>query len=211
MVGFNRRFDPHCAALSAPRRGRDRRGGDRHHPSARSLAPSSRLCQALGRALPRHDDPRPRHGALPSRRGADRGPRHGRSLVRSAIGDAGDLDTAVVIMETKSGSSCRSLARAAPPMAMTSAIEAHGSKGMFRADNMYETTVELADADGYGRDKIQNFFLERYASGLPVRARRFHHRAPRKAPFAERRGRSQGQSARRRRRRFLAKKARIEL
>ena len=34
---------------------------------------------------------------------------------------------------------------------------------MIRADNMYETTVELANADGYGRDKIQNFFLERYA------------------------------------------------
>jgi myo-inositol 2-dehydrogenase/D-chiro-inositol 1-dehydrogenase len=34
---------------------------------------------------------------------------------------------------------------------------------MLRADNVRETTVEFAGAEGFSSDKILNFFLERYA------------------------------------------------
>jgi myo-inositol 2-dehydrogenase/D-chiro-inositol 1-dehydrogenase len=34
---------------------------------------------------------------------------------------------------------------------------------MARADNILETTVEIAGATGFARDPAQNFFLERYA------------------------------------------------
>jgi hypothetical protein len=73
MVGFNRRFDPNFAALQARiAAGSDRRGRDRHDHVARSQSAADLLCRALRRPLPRHDDPRFRHGALPARRGADR-------------------------------------------------------------------------------------------------------------------------------------------
>jgi myo-inositol 2-dehydrogenase/D-chiro-inositol 1-dehydrogenase len=57
MVGFNRRFDPHFRAVRAEIDkgtigGRD--GGD-HQPRPRR--PAGRLHQAVGRHLPRHDDP----------------------------------------------------------------------------------------------------------------------------------------------------------
>ena len=76
MIGFNRRFDPSFATLR--RRiadGRDRRGRARHDPVARSLAAAGGLPGTVGRAVPGHDDPRLRHGALPPRRGAGRGAR----------------------------------------------------------------------------------------------------------------------------------------
>ena len=40
----------------------------------------------------------------------------------------------------------------------------HGSKGMLRAGNIHETTVEEAGPKGFTTDRIENFFLERYAA-----------------------------------------------
>ena len=42
-------------------------------------------------------------------------------------------------------------------------IEVHGSEGMARADNIHETTVEIAGKSGFRGDPVQHFFLERYA------------------------------------------------
>ena len=41
-------------------------------------------------------------------------------------------------------------------------IEVHGSKGMLRAGNVHNTTVEVANAEGFHEDPILNFFTERY-------------------------------------------------
>ena len=65
QIGFNRRFDP--AHASVARRGRDgagRRAASRadHEPRPRPAAAGVR--PRLGRDLPRHDDPRLRHGPL---------------------------------------------------------------------------------------------------------------------------------------------------
>jgi myo-inositol 2-dehydrogenase/D-chiro-inositol 1-dehydrogenase len=49
-------------------------------------------------------------------------------------------------------------------MATTSGIEVHGSKGMLRAGNVHETTVERADGAGFTQDVIQNFFIDRYVA-----------------------------------------------
>ena len=70
MIGFNRRFDPNFSALQKRvARRRRRHGRDRHHHLARPRSAAGLLHRAFGRPLPRHDDPRFRHGALPSRRG----------------------------------------------------------------------------------------------------------------------------------------------
>ena len=105
MVGFNRRFDPSFRALKA-RLDEGEIGTleqvDHHQPRPRPAA--ARLHQGLGRPVPRHDDPRFRHGALAARRGAGRGLRDRQlrwSTRRSA--KAGDIDTAMVVLRTASG------------------------------------------------------------------------------------------------------------
>ena len=41
-------------------------------------------------------------------------------------------------------------------------IEVHGSTGMVRAENIHETTVEIAGEQGFTRAPLMNFFIERY-------------------------------------------------
>jgi myo-inositol 2-dehydrogenase/D-chiro-inositol 1-dehydrogenase len=84
--------------------------------------------------------------------------------VDPAIGKAGDVDTAVVILQTKSGSVCEISNSRRASYGYDQRIEAHGSKGMVAAGNVRETTVEHAGAHGYTVDKALNFFLERYAA-----------------------------------------------
>jgi myo-inositol 2-dehydrogenase/D-chiro-inositol 1-dehydrogenase len=88
----------------------------------------------------------------------------GSALVDKAIGEAGDVDTAVVILETKSGKVAQISTSRRATYGYDQRIEAHGAKGMLRADNVRETTVEFAGAQGFASDKVLNFFLERYAA-----------------------------------------------
>jgi myo-inositol 2-dehydrogenase / D-chiro-inositol 1-dehydrogenase len=86
------------------------------------------------------------------------------SLVDKAIGEAGDVDTAVVILQTKSGKVAEISNSRRASYGYDQRIEAHGSKGMLQAGNVKETTVEFAGANGFATDKALNFFLERYAA-----------------------------------------------
>lgn len=86
----------------------------------------------------------------------------GSALVSHAIGEAGDIDTAVVIMETKSGKVAQISNSRRATYGYDQRIEVHGSSGMAHAANVSETTVEIAGASGFIRDKALNFFLERY-------------------------------------------------
>ena len=85
-------------------------------------------------------------------------------LVDPAIGQAGDFDTAVVTLKTASGKLCQISNSRRATYGYDQRIEVHGSKGMLRADNMLENTVELSNADGMCKAATQPFFLERYAA-----------------------------------------------
>jgi myo-inositol 2-dehydrogenase/D-chiro-inositol 1-dehydrogenase len=86
----------------------------------------------------------------------------GSALVDKAIGGAGDIDTAVVIMETKTGKVAQISNSRRAAYGYDQRVEAHGEKGMLHAANVRETTVEWAGAHGFASDKALNFFLERY-------------------------------------------------
>jgi myo-inositol 2-dehydrogenase/D-chiro-inositol 1-dehydrogenase len=88
----------------------------------------------------------------------------GSSLVDPEIGKAGDVDTAAVLLETKSGRICQISNSRRAAYGYDQRIEVHGSKGMIRAGNVHETTVEIAGSTGFLADPVQNFFLERYAN-----------------------------------------------
>jgi myo-inositol 2-dehydrogenase / D-chiro-inositol 1-dehydrogenase len=84
-------------------------------------------------------------------------------LVDPAIGAAGDVDTAVVTLRTQSGVLCQISNSRRAVYGYDQRIEALGSSGALRADNVIESTVSFAGADGVVGDKPLPFFLERYA------------------------------------------------
>ncbi len=165
MVGFNRRFDPNFAALRARIAG----GviGDLESVSITSRDPApppiSYIARSGGlfRDMMIHDFDMARFllGEEPIAVSA-----MGSALVDKAIGEAGDIDTAVVVMETKSGRVAQISNSRRASYGYDQRVEAHGSKGMIHAGNIRETTVEFAGAQGFVGDKILNFFLERYAA-----------------------------------------------
>ncbi len=165
MVGFNRRFDPNFAAVRA--RIKEGAIGNLEIVSITSRDPGpppiSYIARSGGlfRDMMIHDFDMARFllGEEPVSVSA-----MGSALVDKAIGEAGDVDTAVVILETKSGKVATISNSRRATYGYDQRIEAHGSKGMLFADNIKETTVGFAGADGFTSDKVLNFFLERYAS-----------------------------------------------
>ncbi|PIB25586.1 inositol 2-dehydrogenase [Amylibacter kogurei] len=88
----------------------------------------------------------------------------GSCLVDDGIGAAGDFDTAVVTLKTASGKLCQISNSRRATYGYDQRIEVHGSKGMLRAENMLENTVELSNGSGFTTAPTQPFFLERYAA-----------------------------------------------
>ncbi len=84
-------------------------------------------------------------------------------LVDPAIGNAGDIDTAVVTMKTASGKLCQIDNSRRAVYGYDQRMEVFGSKGMAKADNVQTNTVEVWDGDRVHREKPPYFFLERYA------------------------------------------------
>ena len=85
-------------------------------------------------------------------------------LVDPAIGAAGDVDTAAVLLKTASGKIAQISNSRRATYGYDQRIEVHGAKGMVRAQNVPMTTVETANAEGFRADPVLPFFLERYAA-----------------------------------------------
>ncbi|HMN87320.1 MAG TPA: Gfo/Idh/MocA family oxidoreductase, partial [Bauldia sp.] len=64
----------------------------------------------------------------------------GSVLVDPAIGEAGDVDTAMVMLRTASGKLCQISNSRRATYGYDQRIEVHGSEGMIRAGNIHETT-----------------------------------------------------------------------
>ncbi|WP_131118310.1 inositol 2-dehydrogenase [Lichenihabitans psoromatis] len=165
MIGFNRRFDPNFATLKA--RLDHGLAGDIEIVTIISRDPSpppvSYIARSGGlfRDMMIHDFDMARFllGEEPIAVTAA-----GSALVDPAIGEAGDVDTAAVLLETGSGKIAQISNSRRATYGYDQRVEVHGSKGMLRAGNIHETTVDFASAAGFNADPVQNFFLERYAS-----------------------------------------------
>ena len=164
MVGFNRRFDPSFGAL-------------RRRVAAGDIG-NVELVTILSR------DPTPPHPGFVERSGGlfrdmmihdldmarlllGEEPTEvhavGSSIVDPAIGAAGDVDTAAVMLKTASGKIAQISNSRRATYGYDQRIEVHGSLGLLAAGNQRATTVEHADASGFTRDPVLPFFLERYA------------------------------------------------
>lgn len=164
MIGFNRRFDPNFAEIES----RIRKGAvgaielvtiisrDPAPPPANYVKGSG----GLFRDMMIHDFDMARflmgeEFTIVQALGA--------ALVDKAIGEAGDVDTAAVQMQTASGRIAVITNSRRATYGYDQRMEVHGSTGMLAARNVHNTTVELHNAEGIQADPIQNFFLERYS------------------------------------------------
>ena len=163
MIGFNRRFDPNFSTLQ--QRLRQGEIGDVEIVTIISRDPApppvSYIARSGGlyRDMMIHDFDMARFllGEEPVVVNA-----LGGALVDKAIGEAGDVDTAAVQMQTASGKIAVITNSRRATYGYDQRIEVHGSKGMLRAGNVHMTTLERADASGFSADVIQNFFIDRY-------------------------------------------------
>lgn len=85
-------------------------------------------------------------------------------LVDPAIGEAGDVDTAKTILRTASGKLCVISSSRRSGYGYDQRIEAFGSGGLIRAENVLESTVQTWTGAGAGADRLMDFFLDRYAA-----------------------------------------------
>ncbi|MBV9637895.1 MAG: inositol 2-dehydrogenase, partial [Methylobacteriaceae bacterium] len=153
MIGFNRRFDPNFAAL----KGRLDRGavGDVEIVTIISRDPAPPPLTYIARSgglfrdMMIHDFDLARFllGEEPIAVTAV-----GSALVSADIGQAGDVDTAAVLLETRSGRIAQISNSRRALYGYDQRIEVHGAKGMIRAGNIHETTVEVAGSAGFTSD-----------------------------------------------------------
>jgi myo-inositol 2-dehydrogenase/D-chiro-inositol 1-dehydrogenase len=163
MVGFNRRFDPHFAAV--------RKAIDDGAIGAVEMVtiisrdpgapPLDYIARSGGifRDMTIHDFDMARFllGEEPVAVSA-----HASVLVDKKIGNAGDFDSVSVILETASGRQCVISNSRRATYGYDQRIEVHGSKGMIAAENQRPVSIELANDRGYTRPPLHDFFMTRY-------------------------------------------------
>ena len=82
-------------------------------------------------------------------------------LVDPAIGEAGDYDSVSVMLSTATGKHATISNSRRATYGYDQRIEVHGSKGMV-AENQRAVSLEVANARGYTRPPLYDFFMTRY-------------------------------------------------
>jgi myo-inositol 2-dehydrogenase / D-chiro-inositol 1-dehydrogenase len=164
FVGFNRRFDPSFSALKRRLDAGEIGAVEQVVISSRDPAPPPlayvKVSGGMFRDMTIHDFDMARWllGEEPVEVFA-----MGECLVDRKIAAAGDIDSAMVLLRTASDRMCHINNSRRAVYGYDQRIEVAGAKGMLRAENLGETTVEHFGARGTVRDRPLDFFLERYA------------------------------------------------
>jgi len=163
MIGFNRRFDPSFRAVHDAVREGDVGQVEVVKVTSRDPGPPPieyiRVSGGLFRDMMIHDfdmacwlmgeDPVEVYAAASCR-------------VDPGIGEAGDVDTAAVVMVSAEGTLAQIDNSRRAAYGYDQRIEVLGAKGMLKAENPSPTTVERWTGEALSRDKPPFFFLERY-------------------------------------------------
>ena len=174
LVGFNRRFDPHFAALKAKIEsqaiGKLESLNIVSHDPAPPPVSYIRTSGGLFKDMAIHDFDMARWllDEEPTEVFASAS-----CLVDPAIAAAGDVDTARILLRTASGRLCVISNTRRSGYGYDQRIEAYGSAGTVRADNVLMSTVSTGTERGSSSDALQNFFLERYAEAYRREMRHF--------------------------------------
>ena len=165
LLGFNRRFDPNFQALKLKLDAGELGALESLNIVSHDPAPPPidyvKVSGGLFRDMAIHDFDTARWllGAAPVEVFAAAS-----CLVDPAIGAAGDVDTAKILLRTAAGQLCLISNSRRSGYGYDQRIEAFGSAGMARAGNVTESTVATWREAGAAADRFQNFFLDRYAA-----------------------------------------------
>ncbi len=164
MVGFNRRFDPSFAALRRRVQAGEIGAVEQVVISSRDPAPPPLAYVAASGGLLRDmtihdlDMARTLVGEIVEVSA------FGTCLISPAIGEAGDIDTAMLMLRAASGALVHINNSRRCAYGYDQRLEVFGQKGMLIAGNRHETSVQAYGAAHAGAsDPVLNFFVQRYA------------------------------------------------
>ncbi len=167
MIGFNRRFDPSFAALKAAIDAGEIGAVEMVNITSRDPAPPpvSYVIHSGGifRDMSIHDFDMAQWLLGEALVAVSA---HGAALVDKQIGAAGDYDSVNVLLETASGKQAVVSNSRRATYGYDQRIEALGVKGMMAAENQRPVTIEHADASGFHRPPIYDFFMSRYVAAF---------------------------------------------
>ncbi len=169
FVGFNRRFDPSIADLQARLKQKAVGRVEQIFISSRDHAlPDKSFLKTSGglfRDMMIHDFDMMRwlSGEEPVEIYAT-----GSCLIDPSIHEFGDLDTAMVIMKTASGTLCHINNSRRSVYGYDQRIEVFGEKGMLRTHNLAPTTVEHSTHEAVIMDKPHLSFPQRYKDAYRI-------------------------------------------
>lgn len=163
MVGFNRRFDPHFQAVKEAIT--DGQIGDVEMVTIISRDPGAppvdyiKRSGGIFRDMTIHDFDMARFLLGEE---IDAVTAQASVLVDPAIGTAGDFDSVSVMLSTASGKHATISNSRRATYGYDQRIEVHGSKGAVAAENQRPVSIEIANASGYTRPPLHDFFMTRY-------------------------------------------------
>lgn len=176
MLGFNRRFDPHFATLKRRLEAGHVGALETLHIISHDPAPPPlsyiQVSGGMFKDMSIHDFDMARWllGEEPVEVFV-----YASSLVDPAIGAAGDVDTAKILLRTATGRICLISNSRRSGYGYDQRIEAFGSRGQLRADNVLESSVSAWGEAGMASSALQNFFLHRYAEAYRRELDHFVH------------------------------------
>lgn len=172
VLGFNRRYDPEFVRLHALVGDGVLGNVESVHIVSRDPAPPSldyiRVSGGLFRDMAIHDFDVARWllGEEPDEVSASGG-----SLVDPAIGEAGDIDTALIILRTPGGRLCSISNSRRTSYGYDQRVEVHGSLRTARVESHPATHLLVSGDDG--KTGAGPFFYERYAESYRMEMRHF--------------------------------------
>ena len=163
MLGFNRRFDPHFAKLKAHLTKKEIgvieqitiTSRDPNPPTIEYIKQSGGIFKDmaihdLDMAVFLADEKIHSITAL------------GSNFVNKKIEQAGDYDTATILMRTISGKQISIINSRRATYGYDQRVEVHGSKGSLKVNNPTLSEIELAKEAGTTKDRLHHFFMTRY-------------------------------------------------
>jgi len=99
----------------------------------------------------------------------------GSNLVDPAIGEAGDIDTAIVVLKFPSGAISTLINSRRSGYGYDQRLELQGEKGMLSAGNVHEDQVTAWDSTGRKLAPPEHFYLQRYKEAYVAELDHFVH------------------------------------
>ena len=94
-------------------------------------------------------------------------------LTDPKISKYGDFDSANAILKTASGKHCTITNSRRASFGYDQRIEVHGSAGCVAADNHHQSRITSANAQGYTKPPLLDFFMDRYVSAYVAEIEHF--------------------------------------